>query len=161
MTTGGLNADFRDLLSALLVEHAEFVVVGAYALALHGVPRFTGDLDVLVNPTADNAGRVWRALAAFGAPVGAGRLVEADLATPDMVYQIGVAPRRIDVLTGITGVTFREAWDTRETAHVDGLAIPFIGLDAFVRNKQATGRAKDLVDAQRLAPRPPKRGPGS
>jgi hypothetical protein len=146
----GLNPDFRDLLLAFAAEQVEFLLVGAYALALHGVPRFTGDLDVFIHPTPENAARVWRALARFGAPVQAAGVAEQDFATPGIVYQIGLPPSRIDVLTEISGVSFAEAWATREVTALEGVSVPFIGRDAFVRNKLATGRPKDLVDARRL-----------
>jgi hypothetical protein len=145
-----LNADFRDLLTAFAEEGVEFLVVGAYALALHGVPRATGDLDVWVRPSEENAPRVWRALRRFGAPVESAGLVAADFAAPGMVYQIGLPPRRIDVLTEITGVTFDEGWATRIPVELAGRTVHFIGRDAFVRNKQATGRPKDLADVARL-----------
>jgi hypothetical protein len=147
---GNLNPDFRDVLAAFAAEAVEFVVVGAYALALHGVPRFTGDLDLFVRPTPENAARAWRALVRFGAPVQAAGVTEADLATPGIVYQIGLPPSRIDVLTAITGLSFDDVWATRETTDLDGSPIPFIGRDAFVRNKLATGRPKDVADASRL-----------
>ncbi len=149
---GELNPDFRDLLLAFAAEQVEFVIVGAYALALHGVPRFTGDLDVFVRPSGDNAARVWRSLANFGARVAAAGVHPADFTTPGIVYQIGLPPARIDILTAISGVTFDEAWASRETADLEGSPVPFIGRAALVRNKQAAGRPKDLADAARLKP---------
>ena len=151
-TLDKLNPDFRDLLAALVAEGVEFVIVGAYALALHGVPRFTGDLDVFVRPSAENAARLWRALLRFGAPVQAAGVTQHDFETPGVVYQIGLPPSRIDLLTEISGLTFDEVWATRESAALDGSPIPFIGRDAFVRNKVASGRPKDLIDARRLKP---------
>jgi hypothetical protein len=149
-TVTGLNPDFRDVLLALVAEGAEFVIVSAYALALHGVPRYTGHLDILVRPTDANADRVWRALSRFGAPLEAAGVSPADFTVPGTVYQIGLPPRRIDLLTEITAVTFDEAWATRESARVDDAVVGFIGRDAFIRNKNATGRPKDLADAARL-----------
>jgi hypothetical protein len=102
-----LNPDFSDMLSAFTGESVEYLVVGAYALAAHGVPRATGDLDFWIRPTPENASRVLRALAAFGAPTA--DLALDDLTTPDLVFQIGVEPNRIDILTSIDGVTFDEA----------------------------------------------------
>jgi len=139
-----MNRDFRDMLSALCEAQADHLLVGAYALAVHGVPRATGDLDVWVRPTPGNADRVWTALAAFGAPLDA--LTRAELATPGMVFQIGVVPRRIDVLTAISGLGFDEAWETRVTVEIDGLMVPVLSREALIRNKQATGRPKDLAD---------------
>jgi hypothetical protein len=145
-----LNPDFRDVLLALSGEGAEFVIVGAHALALHGVPRFTGDLDVLVRPSMENAAKVWRALVRFGAPIEAAGVSVADLATPGIVYQIGLAPSRIDVLTEISGVSFDEAWANREPTDLEGSTIHFLGRDMLVRNKEAAGRPKDLADIARL-----------
>lgn len=145
-----LNPDFRDLLRALVEADVEFVVVGAYALSFHGAPRASGDIDIFVRPTADNAARVWRALLAFGAPVPAANVSQSDFERPDLVYQIGLPPRRVDVLTSISGVSFDEAWASRVAATVEGLTIHFIGRDMFVRNKLAAGRPKDLADAARL-----------
>ncbi len=145
-----LNPDFRDLLLAFTGEGVEFVVVGAHALALHGVPRFTGDLDVLVRPTSENGAKVYRALVRFGAPIAATGVTATDFATPGIVYQIGVPPSRIDVLTAITGVSFDEAWASREAADLEGATVYFLGREALLRNKQATGRPKDLADVARL-----------
>ena len=146
----GLNADFRDLLACLGREGVEFVVVGAYALAFHGIPRATGDIDIFVRATPANAERVWRALVAFGAPLAAAEVEATDFARPGMVYQIGLPPRRIDVMTEISGVPFEEAWDSRVTADLEGLPIAFIGREALIANKRASGRLRDLADVERL-----------
>ena len=145
-----MNDDFRDLLAALLDAGARFLVVGAHAVAVHGVPRATGDLDVWFNPDPANAERVWKALAAFGAPLAALGFKQADLQRDDQVFQIGQPPRRIDMLTGISGVAFDEAWPGRMIGRVAGLDVPFIGREALVRNKRAAGRAKDLADLEAL-----------
>jgi hypothetical protein len=155
-TLDDLNPDFRDLLRALTDAGAEFLVVGAYALSFHGAPRASGDIDIFVRPSPDNAARVWRALIGFGAPLSAAGVVQADFERPDLVYQIGLPPRRIDVLTSISGVSFDEAWSSREPATVDGRTVYFIGRDMFVRNKLAAGRPKDLADAARLS-KPPRK----
>jgi hypothetical protein len=149
-TISGLNPDFRDFLLALVAEGAEFVIVGAYALALHGVPRYTGDLDILVRPTAANAERVWRALVRFGAPVETAGVSTVDLTISGTVYQIGLPPRRIDLMTEISGVGFDEAWASRESVSLEGHVIHFIGREALIRNKESVGRPKDLADAARL-----------
>ena len=143
-----MNPDFVDLLRAFSVADVRFLVVGAYALAVHGRPRATGDLDVWVDATPANATRVMRALAAFGAPMEA--IAESDLASPGITYQIGVAPRRIDILTELTGVTFDDAWHARVRHPFADIEVDFIGRDHFVQNKRATGRAKDLVDIDGL-----------
>jgi hypothetical protein len=149
-----VNEDFRDLLAALLSESARFLVVGAHALAVHGVPRATGDLDVWIAGDAGNAGRVFDALIRFGAPMAAMAVTREDLSKPDQVVQIGLPPRRIDVLTSISGVLFEEAWSERVIHDVDGLPIPFIGRAALVKNKRATRRAKDLADLEALGEDP-------
>ncbi len=125
-------------------------MVGAHALAVHGVVRATGDLDILVRPDPRNAERVWKALARFGAPLEATGLTLQDLHQPGTVYQIGLPPRRIDILTEISGVDFAEAWETRVFEDVDGLVVPYLGRTALLRNKQASGRIKDLADIELL-----------
>ena len=150
MTLEGLNEDFRDLLVLLADTGVEFVVVGAYALALHGAPRASGDIDLFVRPAPSNAERLFQALARFGAPLQATGVTAADLAQPGAVYQIGLPPRRIDLLTEISGVSFDEAWASRVATEVEGRTVPFIGREALLKNKQAAGRPKDLADIARL-----------
>jgi len=150
MTIPRLHRDFEDFLHALCNASADFLVVGAYAMAFHGVPRATGDIDVLVRPTPGNARRVWQALVEFGAPLAAAGLTVEDLFTPGTVYQMGVPPRRIDLLTDITGVTFDEAWATRAAREIGGRTVHFIGREALAKNKRATGRPKDLADLEIL-----------
>lgn len=145
-----MNEDFADLLRALMDAEARFVIVGAHALAVHGIPRATQDLDVLVEPSAGNAERVLTALVRFGAPVEDAGLTREDLTRADMVVQLGRPPRRIDLLTGISGVAFEEAWRTRELHEWGGLRVPFLGRSAMVRNKRATGRWKDLADLEAM-----------
>jgi len=136
------------MLSALSEAGAEYLLVGAYALAVHGHPRATGDIDIWVRPTPENAGRVLRAVARFGAPVR--DLSATDLATPGTVFQIGVPPRRIDLMTSIDGVEFDAAWTGRHQARVGDLDVPVIGRSDLVRNKRATGRPQDLADVAAL-----------
>lgn len=143
-----MNQDFVDLLRALSAAEVRFLVVGAYALAVHGRPRATGDLDVLVEPTPENAARVMQALKAFGAPPQ--HVASADLSTPGVVLQIGLPPRRIDILTQLTGVSFVDAWADRVRHPVGPLDVDFIGKAAFIRNKRATGRPQDLADIAAL-----------
>lgn len=142
-------------MAALIAENSVFLVVGAHAVGVHGVPRATGDLDIWVRPDAENAPRVWRALVEFGAPVEVTGLTPSDLEKPDMVYQIGLPPRRIDILTEISGVDFDEAWSSRVTSWVGDLEIPFLGREALLRNKKASGRPKDLADLDILERREP------
>jgi hypothetical protein len=143
-----VNPDFRDLFAALNDVQAEFLVVGGYALAVHGAPRFTKDLDVWVAASAANAVRVWQALDTFGAPFG--DLTRQDLATPGIVFQMGLPPNRIDLITGIDGVTFEEAWAHRVASAYGDQPVAVIGLDELIRNKSAAGRPQDLLDVQTL-----------
>ena len=146
-----LNRDLREFIELLNSNEVEYLVVGAFAVAFHGFPRYTADLDLLVRPTAENADRVLRALSEFG--FGKLGIEAADLCSPGMVVQLGVKPNRIDLLTAISGVSFDEAWDTRSEAKLDGIATQFIGRAALLRNKEQTGRARDLGDAEELRKR--------
>lgn len=146
----GLNADFADIVVLLAEAGAEFLIVGAYALGFHGAPRASGDIDLFIRPTPENAARVHAALVKFGAPLAAHGMTAADLAQPGSVYQLGLPPRRIDILTEISGVSFDEAWASRVSAHVADQTVFVIGREAFVKNKRAAGRPKDLADAARL-----------
>jgi hypothetical protein len=141
-----MNQDFVDLLRAFVDRDVRFLIVGAYALALHGRPRATGDLDVWVDATPENATRVVRALASFGAPMN--QVSEADFSTPGVVFQMGVAPGRIDILTALTGLSFEEAWPGRVREFLGSVEVDFIGREAFIKNKRATGRMKDLGDIE-------------
>jgi hypothetical protein len=151
-----LARDFRDLLQSFVDREVRFLVVGAYALAIHGRPRATGDLDVWVEATAENAARAYEALEEFGAPLR--ELSRDDLAHPGTVFQIGLPPLRIDVLTRITGVEFSAAWERRIEADFEGVRVPVIGREDFLVNKRATGRTRDLADAESLESQKPKRG---
>jgi len=143
-----MNPDFTDLLRAFVAAEVRFLVVGAYALAVHGRPRATGDIDVWVEPSPENAVRVMRALAAFGAPLGG--VSQGDFERAGVTYQIGVAPGRIDILTDLTGLRFGDAWPGR-VSHVFGdVPVDVIGRVAFIRNKRATGRLRDLADIEGL-----------
>lgn len=123
-----------------------FLVVGAYALALHGRPRATGDLDLWIDATPGNARRVMQALEAFGAPLT--DVTIDDFSHEGVVFQIGVPPGRIDILTQLTGVTFSEAWPNRLRRRFGDVDVDFIGRDAFLRNKRLIGRPKDLGDIE-------------
>lgn len=148
-----LNPDFRDMLSALSDERAEFLLVGAYALAVHGLPRATGALDLWIRRSDDNAGPVRRALARFGAALG--DLRQDDLRTPEVVVEIGVAPRRIDLLTSIDAVEFADAWARSTEVELEGVRVPVIGRRDLIVNKKAVGRPQDLADVARLESEPP------
>ena len=139
-----MNRDFAEMLDALSAARADFLIVGAHALAAHGRPRATGDLDIWVRPTPDNAARVWSALGVFGAPLG--ELTLDDLATSGVVFQIGVEPARIDILTALTGLVFDDAWSRREIFEVEGRSLPFLSRYDLIRNKSALARPRDLAD---------------
>ena len=145
-----LNDDFRDLLQAFEEREVDFVIVGAHAMAVHGVARATGDIDILVRATSENALRVVAALRDFGAPLGVHGTTVDDFTQLGWVYQMGLPPRRIDLLTSITGVSFDEAWRDRCSVELGDLTLPFIGVAALRANKLATGRPKDLADVALL-----------
>jgi hypothetical protein len=143
-----VNPDFRDLFASLNGAGADYLVIGAYALAAHGAPRFTKDLDLWVRPTEANAHRVWSALEAFGAPLGSLRV--EDLRTPGLVFQMGIAPNRIDLLTSPDGVDFDSAWDHCIESRYGDQPIHILGKAELIQNKQATGRTQDLADIEAL-----------
>ena len=143
-----MNQDFVDLLRAFIDHDVRFMVVGAYALGVHGRPRATGDLDVWIDPTPENATLVMAALGSFCAPLSA--VTADDFSRPGIVFQMGLPPCRIDVLTQLTGLTFGDAWPDRTQGRFGPLVVDVIGMDAFVANKRATGRAKDLGDLEAL-----------
>lgn len=139
-----LNPDFRDILFAFYEEQVEFMVVEGYAMAFHGYVRATGDIDLWIRCSSENAPKVWRALQKFGAPLF--DLTLEDLQTPGIVFQIGIVPSRIDVLTQISGVEFDDAWREHQAVEIDGMQIPVIGKSELLTNKKSTGRAKDETD---------------
>jgi hypothetical protein len=142
------NPDFVDLLSALSDEGAEYLLVGAHAVMLYTEPRYTKDLDLWVRPTGENAERVLRALRRFQAPLF--DLTAEDLATPGTVFQIGIAPNRIDILTDIDGVSFDEAWSRRRPTTYGKVQLAALSMEDLLRNKRASGRPQDLLDVSRL-----------
>jgi hypothetical protein len=141
------NADFLDLVDALSAAQVEFLVVGAFALAHHGLVRATSDIDFVVRATPENARSVFEALRAFGAPLASVGVSESDFASPGQTYQMGQKPRRIDILTQLSGVSFDDAWANRVVGEVRGRRVPYIGVNALRTNKLASGRPKDLADA--------------
>ncbi len=138
------------MLAELTDAGAEFVLVGGHAVAYHGHPRATKDLDILVRPSPENAVRVYRALTAFGAPLDTFDVSAADFAAYHGVLQIGVAPRRIDILNGASGISFDEAIEHHGEIVVEGRPIKVIGKAALLKNKAAAGRAQDLADLAAL-----------
>jgi hypothetical protein len=142
------NRDYRDLFAELNATGARYLLVGAHALAFHGRPRYTKDLDVWVEASPKNAVPVVRALLAFGAP--AEQILAEDFERPGAIVQLGVAPNRIDIATVLDGVTFQEAWLRREETTYGDQPIPVIGREDLARNKRATGRLQDLADLEEL-----------
>ena len=143
-----MSPDFLDIVRALSGADARFIIVGAYAVNIYVDPRATGDLDIWVEPSNQNAEKVLRALKDFGAPVT--DLSESDFAKPGVTFQIGVPPLRIDILTEISGVRFEEAWADRAMHPFGHFTIPFLGKRTLIQNKRATGRPKDLADLDSL-----------
>ena len=143
-----LNKDWREFLELLNSRGVDYVIVGAQSLAFHGRPRYTGDLDVLIRPTADNARRLLDVLTQFGF-AGSG-FKESDFVESDQMIQLGRAPSRIDLLTSISGVTIDEAFGTRVSAVIDGVPVFTLGRDALIQNKRAVGRPQDLADLATL-----------
>ena len=142
------NNDYRDMIECLQREGVEFMLVGGYAVALHGWPRMTFDIDFWILANPQNAAAVVRALKAFGAPLM--DLTEEDFYRPGMVFQIGTEPQRIDILSAVSGVSYEDAVMRALKMEVDGLSLKVISLDDLILNKRASGRPKDIVDALTL-----------
>lgn len=151
-----MNPDFLDMLSALNAAGAEYLLVGAYAMAAHGHPRATADIDFWVRPTPENAARVMQALTSFRAPLLG--LTEADLTNNDLIFQIGIAPRRIDIITGVDGVEFDAAWAAKVVTQFGSQSCYVISREHLLQNKRACHRDKDAWDIK-LLERPPQRQP--
>ena len=145
-----LAPDFDEFIGSLIAHGVEFVIIGAYALAFHGAPRFTGDLDVLVRPTIENALRLLAAVRAFGFPVT--ELQPQDIVSAERILQMGVEPVQIHVMSAISGVSWDEAWRSREIGACGSHQVAFLGRDTFLRNKRAAARPKDLADIDALSP---------
>jgi len=143
-----LQKDIREFIALLLSERVEFLLVGGYAVAYHGVPRFTEDIDFFVLISPENAQRLERVLVQFGFE-GLG-LAAKDFLESDQVIQLGRAPHRIDLLTGLSGLSWEEAWGSRQVIDLDGLKLSMIGKDALIKNKLATGRLQDQADVERM-----------
>jgi hypothetical protein len=143
-----MSPDFLDIVRALSDAEVRFLIVGAYAVNLYVDPRATGDLDIWVEPSVENAPRVIRALKQFGAPLN--EVSESDFGRPGITFQIGISPLRIDILTEISGVEFPEGWRDRMMHPFGPFSIPFLGKQTLIRNKRATGRPRDLADLDLL-----------
>jgi len=143
-----LQRDLKEFIELLISSGVDFIIIGGHAVAFHGHPRFTGDIDFLVRSTPENAERIIATLKVFG--FGEVGLSFQDFTRPGSVVQLGRPPNRIDLLTSISGVDFEEAWEGKVAGEIDGLAVFFLGLDALLKNKQASGRDKDLADVKKL-----------
>lgn len=143
-----IQPDFRDLLALLNANKVEFLIVGGYALAFHGAPRFTGDIDIFVRPTSENAIRILAALEGFGFRFP--NLSEQDFLSPDKVIQLGMPPVRIDIMTSISGVSWEEAEVSKVSGLYGDVPVCYIGLKEYIVNKKASGRQKDLADIEAL-----------
>ncbi len=143
-----VQQDFKDLFVFFNEQKVEYLIVGAYALAFHGAPRYTGDIDLLVNPDASNAQRIMSALDKFG--FGSVGLEASDFESPNKVIQLGVPPVRVDMVTSITGVSWEEAFAGRVEGKYGDVLVHYIGREAFISNKKALGRKKDLADLEAL-----------
>jgi predicted nucleotidyltransferase len=143
-----LSSDLREFIHLLNTRHVKYMIVGAWALAFHARPRYTGDLDVFVECGSDNAISLMEVIQDFG--FGGTGIERADFQQPDYVIQLGRAPNRIDLLTGISGVSFEEAWANRVTASISGLDVAIISRKHLIQNKRAANRAKDRADIELL-----------
>jgi hypothetical protein len=140
--------DFSELLALFNAHGVDYIIVGAYALSHHGVPRYTGDLDILVRPDRENAACVLKALEAFG--FGGLDVTVEDFTAPDQVVQLGYPPLRIDLMTSLTGVTWDEAAAGRIVARYGDVPVSYLGRNELLRNKRALGRKKDEADIEAL-----------
>ena len=143
-----LQKDLKEFIELLSELEAHFLIVGAFAVAYHGYPRYTADIDLFVERSGENAERLLKAIHKFG--FGEIGLTEEDFLREDRIIQLGVAPNRIDILTSIAGVSFEEAWSSRVFAELGGLSVPFISREILKRNKVASGRTQDLADLEHL-----------
>ena len=153
------NSDFRELLSTWNDCEVRYLIIGGYAVMLYTEPRFTKDLDLWVEPTAENGRRVFRALALFGAPLAG--VTADDFSQEGLFYQMGRPPVRVDVLTSVTGMRFQEAWLNRVERDLGGIPAPFLSRDDLIRTKTALGRPQDLLDVEQLKKAPPTGPPKS
>ena len=143
-----LNQDYKEMLQLLLEHKAKFLVIGAYAMGVHGYPRATADIDIWVEASVENSKRVYMAIKDFGAPLY--DIDEMTFSQKDAIFQIGIAPRRIDILSEIEGIEFGEAYDKRIEVELEDLTIPFISREFLIKSKSATGRDRDRIDVENL-----------
>ena len=142
------NKDYKDLFRILNEEQVKYLVVGAHAVIYYAEPRYTKDLDIWINPSRENAKKVWRALSRFGAPLQDISL--EDFLDTDVIYQIGVEPNRIDIIMGVAGITFESAYKNKSCSTYDGEPINILGKEDLIKTKKATGRAQDMLDVENL-----------
>jgi hypothetical protein len=143
-----IQEDFKELLILFNENNVEYVIVGSYALAFHGAPRYTGDIDIFVRSSSENAGKIIAVLNDFGfASLG---LKSSDFQQPDQVIQLGVPPVRIDLITSITAVSWEEAIDGSEQGKYGDTQVRYLGKKEYVKNKKAIGRKKDLADLEAI-----------
>ncbi|MCX7044987.1 MAG: nucleotidyltransferase [Candidatus Sumerlaeota bacterium] len=143
-----VNSDFKEMFSIFNEEKVEYLVVGAHAVIFYSEPRYTKDLDIWVNPTPDNACHVYRALKRFGAPL---HDIEAsDFVNPKLVFQMGMAPNRFDIIMQIAEVEFSSAWPRRSLSSYGGVPVNILGIEDLIKNKEAAGRSQDKLDVEKL-----------
>lgn len=143
-----LNEDYKEMLQILLKNNVKFLVVGAYAMGACGYPRATGDIDLWVEASSANSKSIYKSLKDFGAPLS--EIDEDTFNAQGLIFQIGVAPRRIDIITKIDGVVFSDAYNNKQEIELDGLKIPFLSKSDIIKNKKAAARDKDLIDIKYL-----------
>lgn len=143
-----LSQDFREFVELLNKNEVQYMIVGGYAVGIHGYPRYTGDLDIWLLPDKNNAGKILKSINEFG--FSSLNITERDLTKADTVIQLGYPPLRIDLLTSIDGVSFDECYQNRKTIFIDGLQVHFIGFNDLIKNKKASGRHQDLGDVENL-----------
>ncbi|MEW6526090.1 MAG: hypothetical protein AB1444_05410 [Spirochaetota bacterium] len=143
-----IHQDYRELLELLNAHNVKYVIVGAYALAFHGLPRYTGDLDILIGCDVNNAEKVVKVLQDFG--FSSLTITKEDLMEPDTVIQLGYPPLRIDLITSLTGVSWDEVYNNAVTGNYGDVKVFFIGKQQFIKNKKATGRYQDLADLEAI-----------
>ena len=143
-----LNEDYKEILQILLNNKAKFLIVGAYAMGAYGYPRATGDLDIWIEASPENSKKLCKSLSEFGSPMN--NITENTFTEKGIIFQIGVAPRRIDIITHIDGVSFEEAYKTKESIEIEDIQVPFLSKENLIKNKESTGREKDRLDADYL-----------
>jgi hypothetical protein len=144
-----INQDYKEMLSIFLDNEVKFLVVGAYAMASHGYPRATGDIDLWVEASKENSEKIYKSLAEFGAP--AEHYNRETFEEKGVILQIGVAPRRIDIITHIDGVNFHDAFHNKKVIEIENLRVPILDMNDLITNKLSTGREKDILDARKLS----------